>query len=70
MEGIYTYTLISQYLRDEFSLLVADCSGVMARLVWARNQPMVSSYIIALIECHADDEQTLFHPFSLVGWQG
>ena len=24
----------------------------------------------ALIECHADDEQTLFHTFSLVGCQG
>ena len=40
-------------LRDEFYRLVADCSGVMARLVWA-----------------ADDKQTLFHPFSLVGRQG
>ena len=25
---------------------------------------------LALIECHADDKQTLFHPFSLVGCQG
>ena len=30
-------------LRDEFSPLLA----VMARVVWARNQPMVSRYIIA-----------------------
>ena len=30
-------------IRDEFSPLIAQCSGVMARLVWARNQPMVSS---------------------------
>ena len=26
--------------------------------------------LIASIECHADDRQTLFHPFSLVGCQG
>ena len=50
------------------SPLIAECSGVMARLAWARNQPMVSRYIIA---CLAGDmklkiEQTLFHPFSLV----
>ena len=37
-------------LRDEFSPLVAECSGVMARLVWARDQPMVSRYIIACLD--------------------
>ena len=37
-------------LRDEYSPLVAGCSGVMARLVWARNQPMVSRYIIACLD--------------------
>ena len=37
-------------LRDKFSPLVAECSGVMARLVWARNQPMVSRYIIACLD--------------------
>ena len=37
-------------LRDEYSSLVAECSGVMARLVWARNQPMVSRYIIACLD--------------------
>ena len=37
-------------LRDEYSPLVAECSGVMARLVWARNQPMVSRYIIACLD--------------------
>ena len=37
-------------LRDEFSPLVAECSDVMARLVWARNQPMVSKYIIACLD--------------------
>ena len=43
-------------LRDEFSPFIAECSGVMARLVWARNQPMVAGTSLpALIECHADD---------------
>ena len=37
-------------LRDDFSFLIAECSGVMARLVWARNQPMVSRYIIACLD--------------------
>ena len=56
-------------IRDKFSPLVAECSGVMAGLVWARNQPMVSRYIIVCLE-HADDRQMLFHPFSLLGCQG
>ena len=37
-------------LRDEFSPLVVECSGVKARLVCARKQPMVSSYIIACLD--------------------
>ena len=37
-------------LRDEFSPLIAECSGVMARLVWAGNQPMVSRDIIACLD--------------------
>ena len=37
-------------LRAESSPLVAECSGVMARLVWARDQPMVSRYIIACLD--------------------
>ena len=37
-------------LRDEYSPLVAECSGVMARVVWARNQPIVSRYIIACLD--------------------
>ena len=37
-------------LRDKYSPLVAECSGVMARLVSARNQPMVSRYIIACLD--------------------
>ena len=56
-------------LRHEFSPLVAECSGVMARLVWASPWSAGTS-LLALIECHADDRQTLFHPFSLVGCQG
>ena len=31
-------------------LAYEECSGVMARLVWARNQPMVSRYIIACLD--------------------
>ena len=34
-------------LSETLFLLVTDCSGVMARLVWAKDQPMVSIYIIA-----------------------
>ena len=39
------------YLGGKFSLLVADCSSVMARGVWARDQPMFSRYryIIAFL---------------------
>ena len=37
-------------LRDEFSPLITKCSGVMARLVWARNQPMISRCIIACLD--------------------
>ena len=50
----------SEILSLSLSPMVAKCSGVVARLVWARNQPMVSRYIIALIECHTDDRQTLY----------
>ena len=37
-------------LRDDFSPRVAECSGGLARLVWATNQLMVSRYIIACLE--------------------
>ena len=65
-------------LRREFSPVVASCSGVMARLLRVKDQTMVSrsASLHALIECHASmtssagDEQTLFHPFSLIGCQG
>ena len=35
---------------DKSSPLAADCSGVMAGLVWDINQPMVSRYIIACLD--------------------
>ena len=35
---------------DEFFSMVADCSGVMARLVWARDQPKVSRWIITCLD--------------------
>ena len=34
------------------------------------NPQSTSTSLPALMECHADDEQMLFHPFSLVGCQG
>ena len=37
-------------LRDKCPPLAAECSGVMARLVWARNQPIVGRYIIAYLD--------------------
>ena len=56
--------------REELSPHVADCSGVMTRVVWAKNSSIVSKYgesngIANLEKAHADDVQTLFHPFSL-----
>ena len=48
-------------LRAEFSPLIAECSGVMARLVWARNQPMVGRYIIACLE---RERENFTSPFS------
>ena len=66
-------------LRDEYRTRTEStvlrvsigCRVLMARLVWARNQPMVSRYIIACLDrMYADDRQMLFHPFSLVGCQG
>ena len=37
-------------LRQQYSSLLSDCSGVMARLVWAKDQPLVSKYIIACLD--------------------
>ena len=53
-------------LSEEFSLLVTDCTGVMARLVWAKNHPMV--YVIACPDAD-DDRQMLSHSYSLFGWR-
>ena len=42
-------------VRTQFSQLIAQSSGVMARLVWFRDQPLVSRYIIAcldMVSCH------------------
>ena len=37
-------------LRGEFCPLATECSGDMGRLMWARNQPMVSRSIIACLD--------------------
>ena len=37
-------------VRTEFSQLIAHCSGIMARLVWFKDQPLVSRYIIACLD--------------------
>ena len=37
-------------LRVAFAPLIAECSGIMARLVWANDQPLVSKYIIACLD--------------------
>ena len=52
-------------LRGDFSPLVAECQGIMARLVW--DLWSADTSLPVLIKCHADDEQTLLRPFSLVG---
>ena len=36
-------------LRDAFAPLIAEASGVMAKLVWADDQPLFSSHIIACL---------------------
>ena len=59
-------------LREEFSQHVSDCSGVMSiGLCGPGTSPWLAGPSLpALIEYLADDEQTLFHPFGLVGCQG
>ena len=37
-------------LRSQYAPLIAESSGVMAQLVWADNQPLVSKYIIACLD--------------------
>ena len=34
----------------QYSKLIAHCSGIMARLVWFKDQPLVSRYIIACLD--------------------
>ena len=37
-------------LRAEFSTLVSACSGVMARLMWSKDQLLLSRYIIRCLD--------------------
>ena len=37
-------------VRTQSSQLIAQCSGVMARLVWFKDESLVSSYIIACLD--------------------
>ena len=37
-------------LRSQYAPLIAESSGVMAQLVWADDQPLVSKYIIACLD--------------------
>lgn len=37
-------------LRVALALLIADSAGIMAKLVWADDQPLVSTYIIACLD--------------------
>ena len=58
-------------LRDEYSPLVAECPVSWLGSYGPETSPWsAGTSLLASIECHADDRQTLFHPFSLVGCQG
>ena len=37
-------------LRSQYAPLIAESSGIMAKLVWADDQPLVSKYIIACLD--------------------
>ena len=37
-------------LRSQYAPLIAESSGVVAQLVWADDQPLVSKYIIACLD--------------------
>ena len=37
-------------LRSQYAPLIGESSGVMAQLVWADDQPLVSKYIIACLD--------------------
>ena len=43
-------TLLLGDLRSQYAPLIAESSGVMAQLVWADDQPLVSKYIIACLD--------------------
>ena len=64
-------------LRDEYSRHLSTLHWLQsAQVSWlGLCRPETSPWsagtsLLASIECHADDRQTLFHPFSLVGCQG
>ena len=42
-------------LRSQYAPLIAESSGIMAKLVWADDQPLVSKYII--IACLEEEEE-------------
>ena len=37
-------------LRSQYAPFISESSGIMARLVWADDQPLVSKYIIACLD--------------------
>ena len=37
-------------LRSQYAPLIAEGSGIMAQLVWADDQPLLSEYIIACFD--------------------
>ena len=55
-------------VRIQFSQLIADCSGIMARLVKFRDQPLVSRYIIACLDMVLDHRDTDATPSIQLGW--
>ena len=58
-------------LRDEFLRWLQSAQVSWLGLCGPETSPWsAATSLPALIECHADDEQALFHPFSLVGCQG
>ena len=49
MKGISCWSALGD-LRSQYAPLIAESSGVMAQLVWADDQPLVSKYIIACLD--------------------
>ena len=37
-------------LRSQYAPLIAESSGIMAKLGWADDQPLVSKYIVACLD--------------------